>query len=144
GGSRSGRDRARARARRRGHGARPRAAGGTGPVPVIAHWDDVEAHELRAGPIGGLWQALGGAAGAVGVGVNRVRLPAGSRSTAVHRHNASEEIFFALARDDCVVHRAREESHALIAGDDGLEYLVYGTRHPVDVGFLPRAGVVRI
>lgn len=64
---------------------------------AIAHWDDVQPHELRAGDIGGLWQRLGDAAGSVGVGLTRVRVPAGSRSTAVHTHGASEEAFFVLA-----------------------------------------------
>ena len=32
----------------------------------------------------------------VGVGLNRVRVPAGGRSTAVHTHGWSEEIFFVL------------------------------------------------
>lgn len=124
----------------------------------FAHWDEVEAHELRAGDIGGLWQRLGDAAGSVDVGLTRVRVPAGSRSTAVHTHGASEEVFFVLGGSgllwqdgataeigpgDCVLHRPRENDHTIVAGDDGIEFLVYGTRHDSEFGSLPRARVLR-
>jgi len=45
---------------------------------------------------------------------------------------------------DCVIHRANEFEHTFVAGPDGLEYLVYGTRHPTDFGWLPRSGAVRL
>jgi uncharacterized cupin superfamily protein len=126
---------------------------------TIAHWDEVEAREQRAGDIGGLWQQLGGAAGSVGVGLNRVRVPAGSRSTAVHTHGASEEAFFVLAGSgllwqdgrtarigpgDCIHHLPQASDHTLIAGAGGLEYLVYGTRHPTEVASLLRARGIRL
>ena len=44
---------------------------------------------------------------------------------------------------DCVIHRANELEHTFIAGPDGLEYLVFGTRHPTELGWLPRSGAVR-
>jgi uncharacterized cupin superfamily protein len=44
---------------------------------------------------------------------------------------------------DCVIHRASELAHTFVAGPDGLEYLVFGTRHPTEVGWLPRSGAVR-
>jgi uncharacterized cupin superfamily protein len=126
---------------------------------TIVHWDDVEAREQRSGDIGGLWQQLGGAAGSVGVGLNRVRVPAGSRSTAVHTHGASEEAFVVLAGSgllwqdgrtaasgpgDCIHHLPQVDDHTLVAGEDGLEYLVYGTRHPTEFGSLLRARGIRL
>ena len=45
---------------------------------------------------------------------------------------------------DCVIHRANELEHTFIAGPDGLDYLVFGTRHPTDFGWLPRSGAVRL
>lgn len=124
----------------------------------VAHWDEVEAHELRAGDIGGLWQPLGDAAGAVGVGLNRVRVAPGDRTTPVHTHGAAEEIFHVLSGSgllwqdeatcrigpgDTLVHRPYANDHTLIAGDDGLEMLIYGPRGRAEFGALGRAGVLR-
>jgi uncharacterized cupin superfamily protein len=44
---------------------------------------------------------------------------------------------------DCVIHRADEMEHTFVAGPDGLEYLVFGTRHPTEIGWLPRSRAVR-
>ena len=45
---------------------------------------------------------------------------------------------------DCVIHRANEMEHTLIAGPDGLDYLVYGTNYPTEFGWLPRSNAIRI
>ena len=106
----------------------------------------------------GRWQRLGDAVGSLGVGVNRVRIAPGKLSTPPHSHGASEEIVFVLAGSgfswqdesvyalrpgDCIVHVADREEHTLRAGEDGLDALVYGTRHPTELGWLPRSGAVR-
>ena len=124
----------------------------------IAHWDDVEHTRRAKGEMDATWQRLGQAAGAKGVGLNRVRVAPGKLPTPPHSHGASEEIFFVLAGSglawqdeqvhevrpgDCVIHRADELEHTFVAGPDGLEYLVYGTRHPTELGWLPRSGAVR-
>lgn len=124
----------------------------------IAHWDDVEHHHRAKGEMDATWQGLGQAAGTKGVGVNRVRVAPGKLPTPPHSHGASEEIYFVLAGSglawqdeqvhevrpgDCVIHRADELEHTFVAGPDGLEYLVYGTRHPTELGWLPRSGAVR-
>ena len=44
---------------------------------------------------------------------------------------------------DCIIHRANELEHTFVGGPDGLEYLVFGTRHPTEIGWLPRSGAVR-
>ena len=44
---------------------------------------------------------------------------------------------------DCVIHRANELEHTFRAGPDGLDYLVYGTNHPTELGWLPRSRAVR-
>jgi uncharacterized cupin superfamily protein len=44
---------------------------------------------------------------------------------------------------DCVIHRADEMEHTFVAGPDGLEYLVFGTRHPTELGWLPRSRAIR-
>ena len=105
------------------------------------------------------WQALGRAAGTRDVGVNRVRVAAGMLPTPPHSHGASEEIFYVLGGsglawqdgdvhtvrpDDCVIHRADHHEHTFVAGPDGLDYLVFGTRHPTEIGWLPRSRAIRI
>lgn len=124
----------------------------------IAHWDDVGAHRNAKGEMDAEWQLLGRAAGTVGVGVNRVRVAPGKLPTPPHSHGASEELYFVLAGTglawqdgdvhevrpgDCVIQRANELEHTFVAGADGLEYLVFGTRHPVEVAWLPRSRAIR-
>jgi uncharacterized cupin superfamily protein len=104
------------------------------------------------------WQRLGDAAGTKGVGVNLVRVAPGKLPTPPHSHGASEEVFYVLAGSglawqdgqvhevrpgDCVIHRAGEFAHTLVAGPEGLEYLVFGTRFPTEAGWLPRSGALR-
>jgi uncharacterized cupin superfamily protein len=125
----------------------------------LAHWDDVEQYRRAKGEMDATWQRLGAAAGTKGVGVNRVRVAPGKLPTPPHSHGASEEIYYVLAGSglawqdekvhevrarDCVIHRAHELEHTFVAGPDGLEYLVYGTTHPTEYGWLPRSGAVRL
>ncbi|MBA3842447.1 MAG: cupin domain-containing protein [Actinobacteria bacterium] len=125
----------------------------------LAHWDDVERHDLASGEISAVWQMLGDAAGIVGVGVHRVRVAAGKLPTPPHSHGASEEVFFVLGGSglawqdgavhdvrpgDCVIQRAREHVHTFVAGPDGLDYLVFGTRLRTEIGWLPRSRAVRM
>src|SRR5437763_1956208 len=105
------------------------------------------------------WQRLGDAAGAKGVGVNRVRVEPGKLPTPPHSHGASEELFFVLGGSglawqdgevhevrplDCVIYEANHFEHTFIAGPDGLEYSVSGTRHSTEIGWLPRSRAIRI
>jgi uncharacterized cupin superfamily protein len=124
----------------------------------LAHWDDVASQRAAKGEMDASWQRLGDAAGATGVGLNRVRVEPGRLPTPPHSHGASEELYFVLDGDglawqddavhevrpgDCVIHRANELEHTFIAGDGGLEYLVFGTRHPTEIGWLPRSRAIR-
>jgi uncharacterized cupin superfamily protein len=126
---------------------------------TVAHWDEVEFHRSAKGEMDAEWQWLGHAAGTKGVGVNRVRVAPRKLPTPPHSHGASEELFFVLAGSglawqdgdvhevrplDCVIHRPNELEHTFVAGPDGLEYLVYGTRHPTEIGWLPRSRAVRM
>ena len=124
----------------------------------LAHWDDVEQHRRAKGEMDATWQRLGDAAGTKGVGLNRVRVAPGKLPTPPHSHGASEEVYYVLEGSglawqddqvhevrpgDCVIHRANELEHTFVAGPEGLDYLVFGTRHPTDLGWLPRSGAVR-
>jgi uncharacterized cupin superfamily protein len=126
---------------------------------VIAHWDEVEAARREKGEMAASWQRLGDAAGTVAVGVNRVRIDPGRLSTPPHSHGASEEIVFVLGGSglswqdeqvydvgtgDCIVHLADHEEHTLRGGADGLDVLIFGTRHPTELGWLPRSRAIRL
>jgi uncharacterized cupin superfamily protein len=126
---------------------------------TVAQWDEVASHHRAKGEMDATWQWLGNAAGTRGVGVNRVRVAPGKLPTPPHSHGASEELYFVLAGSglawqdgdvhevrplDCVIHRPDEMEHTFVAGPDGLEYLVFGTRHPTEIGWLPRSRAVRI
>jgi uncharacterized cupin superfamily protein len=126
---------------------------------VIAHWDEIESRHLEKGPMAAMWQRLGDAAGTKTVGVNRIRIEPGRLPTPPHSHGASEEIYYVLGGSglawqdeevcevragDCIVHVADHHEHTLRAGPDGLDVLVYGTRHPTEYGWLPRSNAVRL
>ena len=125
----------------------------------LAHWDDVEEYRRAKGELDATWQRLGDAAGTKDVGLNRVRVAPGKLPTPPHSHGASEEVYYVLSGSglawqdeqthevrprDCIIHRANELEHTFVAGRDGLEYLVFGTHHPTDFGWLPRSGAVRL
>ena len=91
------------------------------------------------GELRGTWRRLGrGRRHDRGRG-NRIGPAAGRRSTPVHTHTAEEEIFYVLGgaglswqdgrtyRVDCLLHAPRGPAHALIAGDDGLQVLGFGS-----------------
>jgi uncharacterized cupin superfamily protein len=126
---------------------------------TVAHWDEVEWHHSAKGEMDARFQRLGDAAGTRGVGVNRVRVAAGKLPTPPHSHGASEELYFVLGGSglawqdgevhevrqlDCVIHRPDEMEHTFVAGADGLEFLVFGTRHSTEIGWLPRSRAIRI
>jgi uncharacterized cupin superfamily protein len=125
---------------------------------VICHWDEVDGVRREKGPMAATWQRLGDAAGTKGIGVNRIRIEPGMLSTPPHSHGRSEEIFFVLSGSgllwqdeqvsevragDTIVHLADREKHTLRSGPDGLEVLIFGTRHPVEYGWLPRSRALR-
>lgn len=122
----------------------------TAPV----HWNDVDGRERKAGDIHATWFDLGTAAGSDHVGLMRIRIEPGRRSTPAHVHGAEEEIFHvlrgsgllwedgatcAVGPGDTIVHRAGRGVHTLRAGDQGLDVLAFGMRVPVELCYLPRA-----
>ena len=125
----------------------------------LVHWDKVEAWDLRRGPMQLDRIDLGDAAGSVDVGVARLKLDPGGRSSPVHVELDEEEIFYVLGGSglswqdektyevgpgDCIVHRLAGELHTLIAGPDGIDVLAFGERTDATASYLPRAGVVRM
>ena len=123
-------------------------------MPV--NWDDVPVRQVAMGPIEGAWRDLGTAAGTRLVGLRRMQIAPGKRSTPAHTHSGEEEIFFVLAGSglswqsgaiysvgagDCLVHLCEGPAHTLVAGPDGLDVLVFGERAESEACYLPRAGV---
>ena len=126
---------------------------------MLAHWDEAEDRRNEKGPMNATWQRLGDAAGAKGIGVNRVRVEPGRLPTPPHSHGLSEEIYYVLGGSgllwqdeavcevragDTIVQVADHHEHTFRGGPDGLDYLVFGTRHPVEYGWLPRSKAVRL
>jgi uncharacterized cupin superfamily protein len=126
---------------------------------TVANWDEVDWRRNAKGEMDATWQRLGGAAGTRRVGVNRIRVAPGKLPTPPHSHGASEELYFVLAGSglawqdgqvhevrplDCVIQRPDEMEHTFVAGPDGLEFLVFGTRHPTELGWLPRSRAIRL
>ena len=126
---------------------------------MIAHWDEVDARRSEKGEMAASWQRLGDAAGTLTLGVNRVRIDPERLSTPPHSHGASEELVYVLegsglswqdeqayevGAGDCIVHLADHEEHTLRGGPDGLDVLVFGTRHPTELGWLPRSRAIRL
>jgi uncharacterized cupin superfamily protein len=103
---------------------------------------------------------LGAAAGSVQAGLNRVVLPPGSSGAPPHCHALEEELFYVLDGSGTLALDGDEHpvtggdvvarppstgvAHSLVAGEDGLSYLAYGTREPGDSVYYPDAGTVRL
>jgi uncharacterized cupin superfamily protein len=123
----------------------------------VIHWDDVEREHAEAGSIAGWWTDLGKAAGSVRVGVNRIHVDPGKRSTPLHMEGDEEEIFYVLAGSglswqfagtefstyeiragDCLVHLAEHEAHSVVAGPEGIELLAFGERVTHPLTYFPR------
>lgn len=123
---------------------------------ALVHWEEVESRHAGWGHLSATWRDLGYPAGSVSVGVKRIEIDPGKWSTPAHVQGAEEEIFYVLEgtglswqdgavhdvrAGDCIVHLAAREAHTLRAGEDRLDVLAFGTRVPVEVGYLPRAGI---
>jgi uncharacterized cupin superfamily protein len=121
----------------------------------VRHWDDVRGRRRTAGDIDATWYDLGTAAGSDRVGLQRIRIEPGRRSTPAHIHGAEEEIFYVLdgwglqwqdgdvcevRAGDVIAHPAGAHTHTLRAGPHGLDVLAFGQRVPIELCYLPRAG----
>ncbi len=122
----------------------------------LVRWEDVTGRRVEVGPMCATWTDLGKAGGSVATGLKRIQIEPGRRSTPVHVHDAEEEIFYVLGGDglswqdgetckvtagDCIVHVAGGAAHTLIAGEEGMDVLAFGTRRDTPAARLPRAGV---
>jgi len=146
--------------------AGPPEVGEPEPRPAnIVHLDAVE------GAYGGRAKALGRTAGARRSGLNWVRLDAGEEGAPPHCHSVEEEVFVVLdgsgvlellpspARAAAGAVREEHElrvgqvvvrpagtgiAHLLRAREQGLTYLLYGTKEPTDICYYPRSNKVAL
>jgi uncharacterized cupin superfamily protein len=125
---------------------------------TIAHWDDAASDTMDVGPIANTETWLSGAVGSRRLGVSRYEVPAGKATSPQHAED--EEVFFilsgsgwsvqedgcfAIGAGDVVYYRAWEVAHTIVAGDDGIDYLAFGTSGPTP-GFVrfPRLDKVKL
>lgn len=122
--------------------------------PNLVHVDDVTVTVIDRGPLQGRRQRLGQAGGAQRIGLSRYLLGPGERPMPVHVHADEEEHFYvvsgsglswqdgrtwAVGAGDAIVHPAQGAAHAIVAGDDGMEVLAFGTGSETGMTWLPRA-----
>jgi uncharacterized cupin superfamily protein len=120
----------------------------------LIHSDDAEPIVIDRGPLQGTRYRLGAAAGATRTGLSRYVLGPGERAMPVHVHADEEEHFHVLAGSgfswqdgkvyavgpgDTIVHLAGAEAHTIVAGDEGLDVLAFGTGSDTGMTWLPRA-----
>ena len=120
------------------------------------NWRDVDGRRATVGPIDAVWRDLGSAAGSQRLGLRRIEIEPGRRSTPAHTHSGEEEVFYvldgsglswqrgstyAVESRDCLVHPVEGPAHTLIAGPNGLDVLAFSERTASESCFLPRAKV---
>jgi uncharacterized cupin superfamily protein len=129
------------------------------PANVVA-LEDCEADADERDGYAGLERKISAAAGSVRSGLRHVIMRPGQASCPPHWHTVEEEIFYVLGgtgaallgeeRYDIKTGSALVRPpgtgvpHTLIAGDEGLTYLAYGTREPADICFYPRSNKLNI
>ena len=100
---------------------------------------------------------LGAAAGSARIGCSVYVVEPGARQMPVHVHGDEEEIFFVLAGEglswqggaacavgpgDVIVHPPGRDPHTFLAGEAGLELLVFASGSDTSITYLPRARVM--
>jgi uncharacterized cupin superfamily protein len=121
---------------------------------TVVNWDDVPAERRDVGELRGTWRRIDHGP----VGLARVAIDPGARSSPVHSHGAEEELFYVLrgsgllwqdgathevAAGDAICALAGGPAHTLIAGADGLEVLAFGENAAPPLVRLPHAGMLR-
>jgi len=124
---------------------------------VVAHWEDVEPYTITRAPLAGRRWRLGPPAGTDRTGLSRYAMGPGERPMPLHTHADEEEIVFVLAGSgvttdgerawaigsgDTVVHPAGGAPHAFVAGDEGMDVLVFASGSDTRLTYLPRTDVM--
>lgn len=128
------------------------------PMSDVTHWDDAPSETSDVGPIANTETWLSGAVGSRRLGVSRFEVPAGKATSPQHAED--EEVFyvlsgsgwsvqengcFAIGPGDVVYYPAYEIAHTVVAGDDGLSFIAFGTSDPVrGITRFPRIDRLRV
>jgi uncharacterized cupin superfamily protein len=119
---------------------------------MVLHWDDAAWEQVDHGEL--CWDRQ-----RLAPGLSRYRVPPGRRLMPAHVHVDEEELIvvlrgdglswhdgtaYAVGRDDVVLHRADEEAHTLLAGEQGIEVLIFASGSDTGLTRLPRANVLRV
>jgi uncharacterized cupin superfamily protein len=126
--------------------------------PTIVGVDAVEGLPFGRGTVESVRRDLGRAAGSRATGLKHVTVAASRQATPLHCHSLEEELFVVLDGDGTIVLGDEEFAvraghvvarpagtgiaHAFRAGQHGLEFLAYGTRHPGDMCYYPRSNKI--
>lgn len=121
---------------------------------TVINWDDVPAERRDIGELHGSWRTIDHGP----VGVARIEVDPGGRSSPVHVHGAEEELFYVLggsglvwqdgtvheiAPGDAICALAGGPAHTLIGGEEGLDVLAFGENVDPPLVSLPHAGMIR-
>jgi uncharacterized cupin superfamily protein len=128
--------------------------------PTIVAAGDVTPEPFRHGRVDSVWRDFGIAAGSARSGLNLIDVAPSARHAPFHCHGAEEEIFVVLSgtgtlRLGAAEHPVRSGhviarpagtriAHQLIAGEQGLTLLAWGTREPNDVVWYPDSRKVNL
>ena len=126
----------------------------------IVNLAEVQAEPWGQGRVEIARRDLGRAVGSVTTGLRHVSVEPGKWGTVPHCHSAEEELFVVLAGTGSLLLDDEEHAieaghvisrpagtgvaHAMLAGEEGLVYLAYGTREPNDISYYPRSNKVFI
>jgi uncharacterized cupin superfamily protein len=124
---------------------------------TMVHWDEVAPQEVDRGELHGRRRGLGGPAGSRRVGLSRYELDPGRRVMPVHVHADEEELFvvlagggigvegdeaYAIAAGDVLLYPAGGRPHTVVAGDEGIDMLAFGSGSDTSLTWLPRPNVM--
>ncbi|CAB4935199.1 unannotated protein [freshwater metagenome] len=124
---------------------------------MICHWDEVEPFEVQLEQLRGRRRRLAPAAGAPRLGLSRYEMGPGERAVPLHVHADEEEFFVvlrgsglaiendhahAISAGDVLFYAAGDVAHTMVAGDDGLDVLAFGSGSDTHLVHLPRAGAM--
>lgn len=130
--------------------------------PTIVAESEVEPFRLDMGRSHASGRALGRAAGARDIALNRADVDPGAEAAPPHCHSHEEELFVVLDGDGVLLLGSGEEehpvragsvvarpagtgvAHAFRAGEQGMSLLMFGDRHPGDMTYYPRSGKVAL
>jgi uncharacterized cupin superfamily protein len=125
---------------------------------TVVNLADVESRHFGRGTVASERRDLGRAVGSRQTGLQHYRVEPGKNATPAHCHSVEEEIFVVLGGEGALVLEGEETpvrpghvvacppatglSHHFRAGEDGLEFLAYGTRDPADMCYYPRSNKI--